>query len=905
MSLRNKTLLVITVTISSLFLVLSLTSQALLLGRFSKLEQQDMQDDMIRVAAAIAHERDELGKLVKEWAHGTANYAFLQGGNRASSLQERLGDAPFTTLDINLMMFTDSTGRVVFRKAVSLDDGTPIPFPDSLEQHIVEERLLLAQPTRSNSVTTILLLPETPLLLAASPILTSGPAGQAQGTLFFGRFLDAHRLQHLDGATNRAIKVLPLDDSRIPPELRAAAAARQSDATATALNSPMVQPVNRETIAGYMLLPDAGVQQNLVLSVQAPRPIYQQGLRSVFYSLWLFLISGIIFCLVILLLLEKLVLSRLALLSSTITTIGKREDFSARVPLKCRNATRFDELSNLARSINDMLAALEQSKEALHQAKEAAESASRTKSRFFANMSHELRTPMNAILGFAQIMHRSRTLPEEHHESVTIINRSGEHLLTLINDVLDMSKIEAGHITLNEENFDLFCLLDDLQAMFEMRAEAKQLSLVFEHEPEVPRYVRTDQAKLRQILINLLNNAIKFTPAGGIVVTISVQPQSRQADGDTADDPHAPHSPESLPCMLHIAVKDSGIGIAPEEQVGLFQAFVQTRSGKQAHEGTGLGLSISRHFARLMGGDIGVVSAVGAGSTFSVDIPVSLTDAAEALPDHAERHAIALAPDQPRYRLLIVDDVWDNRQLLLKLLSPFGFALREASNGQEALALLDTWPPHLIWMDMRMPVMDGYEATRRIKATLACKAPVIVALTTSNLEADRARILAAGCDDIVQKPFHEHTILDMLTRHLGVRFIYEEASTASCANGQPPQHASSTELHAALRETLPTEWLQQMHLAARIGNIDQMHCLLEEIKPQHLALAEEVANLVQNFRFDQITRITMIMSPPPVLSGGADSSNGGTGVNGDHRPAAASMSVSQMADGLQNSLSEK
>ncbi len=905
MSLRNKTLLIITVTITMLFIILYITSQAILLGRFIELEQQDMQDDMIRVAAAIAHEGDELGTLVKEWAHDDANDAFLQGENLAVSyIRESLNDTTFTTLDINLMVLTDSTGGVVFRKAVSLDDGTPIPFPDSLEQHIVEERLLLAQPTRSNSVTTILLLPEGPLLLAASPTLTSSPAGQAQGTLFFGRFLDAHRLQHLDGATNRSIEVLPLDNSRIPPELRAAAA-RQSDAAATALNSPMVQPVNRETIAGYMLLPDAGAQQNLVLSVQAPRPIYQQGLRSVFYSLWLFLISGIIFCLVILLLLEKLVLSRLALLSSTITTIGKREDFSARVPLKCRDATRFDELSNLARSINDMLAALEQSKEALHQAKEAAESASRVKSRFFANMSHELRTPMNAILGFAQIMHRSKTLPEEHHESVAIINRSGEHLLTLINDVLDMSKIEAGHITLNEENFDLFCLLDDLQAMFEMRAEAKQLSLVFEHEPEVPRYVRTDQAKLRQILINLLNNAIKFTPAGGIVVTISVQPQSRQANGTNTSHPHAPHSPESPPCILQIAVKDSGIGIAPEEQAGLFQAFVQTRSGKQAQEGTGLGLSISRHFARLMGGDIGVVSAVGAGSTFSVDIPVSLTDAAEALPDHAERHAIALAPDQPRYRLLIVDDVRDNRQLLLKLLSPFGFALREASNGQEALELLDTWPPHLIWMDMRMPVMDGYEATRRLKTSLACKAPVVVALTTSNLEADRARILAAGCDDIVQKPFHEHAILDMLTRHLGVRFIYEEASAAPCANGQPPQLASSTDLHAALRETLPTEWLRQMHLAARIGNIDQMHCLLEQIKPQHAALAEEVANLVQNFRFDQITRITMITPPPPVLSGGTDSINGGNGVNGDHPPAAAPVSASQMIEGLQSSLSEK
>jgi CheY-like chemotaxis protein len=300
-----------------------------------------------------------------------------------------------------------------------------------------------------------------------------------------------------------------------------------------------------------------------------------------------------------------------------------------------------------------------------------------------------------------------------------------------------------------------------------------------------------------------------------------------------------------------------------------------------------------------------VTSQPGVGSIFAFNIQVHPAEPTGRESHRATRRIIGIAPGQPAYRILIIEDEWTNRNLLLKLLQPLGFDVREATNGADGISVWEASQPDLILMDMRMPVMDGYEATRRIKATLACKAPVIVALTTSNLEADRARILAAGCDDIVQKPFHEHTILDMLTRHLGVRFIYEEASTASCANGQPPQHASSTELHAALRETLPTEWLQQMHLAARIGNIDQMHCLLEEIKPQHLALAEEVANLVQNFRFDQITRITMIMSPPPVLSGGADSSNGGTGVNGDHRPAAASMSVSQMADGLQNSLSEK
>jgi len=415
----------------------------------------------------------------------------------------------------------------------------------------------------------------------------------------------------------------------------------------------------------------------------------------------------------------------------------------------------------------------------LKRSKEAADAANQAKSAFIANMSHELRSPLNAILGFTQIMTRSQTLPKEHQESVSIINRSGEHLLTLINNVLDLSKIEAGRVTLNPKNFDLHRLLDDIHDMFQLKAADKGLHLSLEPAPNLPRYIRTDEVKLRQILINLINNALKFTQQGGICVRSQSMNNSKIA----------------------FEVEDTGPGIAPEDLKTLFEAFSQTESGKQSQEGTGLGLSISRQFVQVMGGEMHVSSTLGKGTIFTFEIAYEEVEVTEIENQQVnQRRIIGLEPDQPRYRILIVDDKSINRQLLVKLLNPLGFELNEASNGKEAVEMCEQWQPHLIWMDMRMPVMNGFEATQKIKATTAGQATAIIALTASVLEEERAVVVSAGCDDFLRKPFREDDIFKMMEQHLGVRYVYEDLTQSQQENLQEAEVLSSENI--ALRAVM-------------------------------------------------------------------------------------------------------
>jgi two-component system sensor histidine kinase/response regulator len=507
-------------------------------------------------------------------------------------------------------------------------------------------------------------------------------------------------------------------------------------------------------------------------------------------------------------------------------------------------------------------------------AKEQAEAANRAKSAFLANMSHELRTPLNAILGFTQLMRRDPTFPPTQQKNLHIMHQSGEHLLELLNDILEMSKIEAGRATFTESDFDLYRLLATLESMFATRAEEKGLHLGFECAPDVPQYIRTDERKLRQVLINLLGNAIKFTRAGSVTLRVS---ESASRVGESAD-----RSCADSPTRLLFEVQDTGVGIAPEEMHQLFQAFTQTTSGQESLEGSGLGLALSRRFVQLMGGDITVESPPlnplrqaqgklpqregskgGPGSLFRFDIQATVVQASAVQARQPTRRVVGLVPGQGVYRILVAEDREASRALLVQLLTAAGFEVREATNGQEAIAVWQAWNPHLIWMDMRMPIMDGYQATQHIKSSVSnlqhlhraadavqvSPIPTIIALTAQAFEEERAAILAAGCDDFVRKPFREEDIFEKMAQHLGLRYVCEELDQPA---GEPAPVALTPDDLAAL----PTGWIADLRQAARAGEAEQILELIEQIKKGHAPLAEDLAQLIYEFRFDKIVALT-------------------------------------------------
>ena len=456
-------------------------------------------------------------------------------------------------------------------------------------------------------------------------------------------------------------------------------------------------------------------------------------------------------------------------------------------------------------------------------AQEQAEAANRAKSVFLATMSHELRTPLNAILGFSALMRGDPAITREQRENLDIINRSGEHLLRLINDVLDMAKIESGRIVLEVEAFDLGALVRDITDMLGKRAEEKGLQLLLDQSSEFPRFIRGDKEKLRQVIVNLVSNAVKYTDHGGVTLRLGVKAEAQAL-------------------RLIIEVEDSGVGISQADQARIFEPFVQV--GKPAtQKGTGLGLSIVREYVELMGGSIEVESEPGKGSLFRVKVPVQAASEAEVMPaETMQGRVTGLAPGQPEYRILIVEDQEENWLLLQHMLEAAGFTVRIAKNGVEGVAMFQSFRPHFIWMDRRMPVMDGLEAARRIRALEGGSEVKIAAVTASAFADQRDEMLAAGMNDFVRKPYRPAEIFDCMKRQLGVRFVHEAAEQAE----------SDPALSAVALAKLPEALRRELAEGLILGNSGQLAGLLLRIEQQDAALASVLERHVAAFNYQPI-----------------------------------------------------
>ncbi len=531
-------------------------------------------------------------------------------------------------------------------------------------------------------------------------------------------------------------------------------------------------------------------------------------------------------------------------------------DLDVRVDIRSRNelgilAGSFNQMAQqlqesfkaLAKTNEELELRVQQRTAALSEALQAADVANKAKSEFLANMSHELRTPLNGILGYAQILERSKTMTAKELHGIDIIYQCGSHLLTLINDILDLSKIEANKMELAPEDFHFPSFLEAVVEVCRIRAEQKGISFVYQPTSELPIGIHADQKRLRQVLINLLGNAIKFTNSGGVTFNVGVIGNRSEF--------------HQLPIIkIRFQFEDTGVGMSPDQLEKIFLPFEQVGNSKRQAEGTGLGLAISKQIIQMMGSTIQVKSLLGIGSIFWIDLDFpEAKEWADSATIVESGKIIGVASRKPK--ILVIDDKWENRSVIVNLIEKIGFEMVEATNGQEGLDKAAEFKPDLIITDLVMPVLDGFEMTRRIRQSPELKDVIIIVSSASVFKTDQHKSLEAGANDFIPKPVQIHELLQKLQKYLELEWIYEETRTPKPAEESQDRKVTlpKSQIPNGKWVTPPPEEIELLFDLAMRGNLKgivKQTVKLEQIDEKVVPFATHLRQLANNFQEKEI-----------------------------------------------------